>query len=98
MKKHSLSLSIFIGIITLWGINRLPEQYHYYYWIAGAVWALSYVYAILKTDLKTVKFKGIIFGIVLLHLSAIISGPILEDDKNDIHGRDGQNGCTHREP
>lgn len=90
MKKHSLSLSIFMGIITLWGINGLPEQYHYYYWIAGAVWASSYVYALLKIDLQTVKSKGILFGIVLLHLSAILSGPILEDD-NYRYSWDGRN-------
>ncbi|MCM8529949.1 MAG: hypothetical protein NE330_02215 [Lentisphaeraceae bacterium] len=58
----------------------MPESYHYLYGVIGTLWGLSYIYAFLNTDSSKVKSASLIIGILLLHLSALFSGPILEDD------------------
>ena len=80
MKKHFLSLSLTLGMVSFWGINFLPEKYHYLYWIAGTIWGICFTLSVINIREDKSCSKKILLGIILLHLSAILSGPILEDD------------------
>ena len=80
MNKHFLSLSLILGMVSFWGINFLPEKYHYLYWIAGTIWGICFTLSVINSNDENYFSKKILFGIILLHLSAILSGPILEDD------------------
>ncbi|NQZ59096.1 MAG: hypothetical protein HRT88_16710 [Lentisphaeraceae bacterium] len=96
MKSHFyFYISILWGVASLWTINALPETLHHYYWLAGTVWGVLYVLAIVKSKINTSRWA--LAAIMALHLSAFFSGPILEDDFYR-YSWDGRNIRQHVHP
>jgi alpha-1,6-mannosyltransferase len=78
--KSYILLSILFGISCLWCVGLLPVAYQHYFYIYGALWGCIYLLVAVRGDAKLPFSKIVLFSILLLHFSAFLSSPILEDD------------------
>ena len=78
--EKRLWLTVISGSAALWTVSVLPRESQHWYWLAGLVWGLIWLWTFIAESKEEINLKALVPAVLMLHLSALLCGPILEDD------------------